>query len=164
MHINHLTLSTGHISRIQRGDVAGETLARNAPWLAALVQSGTSAPLPVAALAQYNAVAFVADGALVITICGMAPTTGRMAGVPPPLVTLGVAKRSRHGAALWPLLGAAHMPPIKAGLQRPSEPWCAVAVWPIITRHLDALQWLGELERCIAWAWVTRPVDTAADE
>jgi len=164
MHITHLTLATGHTTRIERGDVAGETLARVAPWLAALVASGQSAPLPVAELAHYSATAFVASGALVITICGVAPTTGRMAGVPPPLATMGVAKRSRHGAALWPLLGAAHMPAIKPGLVRPGEPWCAVAIWPTITRHLDALDWLGDLERCIAWAWVTRPVDTGADE
>lgn len=159
VYIQHLTLRTGHISRIQRGDVAGETQGRVAPWLAALVHSGASAPLPVSDLSEYSAVAFVADGALVITICGVAPTTGRMAGVPPPLVTLGVAKRSRHGTALWPLLHAAHMPPVKVGLARPAEPWCAIAIWPTITRHIDAMAWLGDLERCIAWAWCTRPED-----
>lgn len=161
MHIQHLTLSTGHVARIQRGDVAGETLGRVAPWLAALVESGQSTPLPVSDLAHFSAVAFVADGALVITICGVAPTTGRMAGVAPPLVTMGVAKRSRHGAALWPLLHAAPMPQVKPALQQPAEPWCAVAIWPTITRHLDAMAWLGDLERCIAWAWCTRPEDGA---
>lgn len=148
MYINHLTLRTGNVTRIERGDVDGETLARVAPWLAALVESRATAPLPVAGLAKFSAAAFAPDGALVVTISGRVP-----------LVTMGVAKRSRHGAALWPLLSAPHMPPVKRNAARPAEPWCAVAIWPSITEHPDALAWLGDLERCIAWAWCTRAED-----
>ncbi len=144
-----LSFITGDITRIERGDVDGETLGRVAPWLAALVASGKAAPLPVAALARYSALAYVADGALIITISGVAPAKGPMAGKTPPLVTMGVAKRSRQGAALWPLLSAPHMPEVKRGVERPAEPWCAVAIWPTIMRHPDSLSWLGDLERCI---------------
>lgn len=146
MYIHHLTLATGHTTRIERGDVAGETLARVGPWLVALVESGEPAPLPVSDLAHYTAHASVQDGALLVTISGSAP-----------LVTMGVAKRSRHGAALWPLMVG--LPGTKAGLERPGEPWCAVAIHPGVITHPDALAWLGDLERCIAWAWVTRPAD-----
>lgn len=159
MYVAHLTLATGHVTRIQRGDVAGETLARVGPWLAVLVESGAPASLPVASLSDYTALATVLDGALVATISGPPPTTGRMAGVAPPLITLGVAKRSRHGAALWPLLTGPTMPSAKAGLQRPAEPWCGAVIWPTLALHPDAAAWLGDLERCIAWAWCTRPTD-----
>jgi hypothetical protein len=159
MYINHLTLSTGNITRIERGDVDGETLGRVAPWLAALVASGESAALPVSDLDSYTALASVADGALIITISGPAMDSGPMRGKPPPLVTMGVAKRSRQGAALWPLLQAPHMPAVKRGAERPAEPWCGVAIWPTIMLHPKSMAWLADLERCIAWAWCTRAED-----
>lgn len=155
MYINHLTLSTGHLSRIERGDVAGETLARVAPWLAAAVEVGKAVPLPVSELVDYTALACVLEGSLIITVSG----PNHELGPAPPLVTLGVAKRSRHGAALWPLLTGPVMPPTKAGLVRPAEPWCAVAIWPTISLSPDALRWLADFEKCVAWAWVTRPED-----
>lgn len=161
MYINHLTLSTGHVSRIERGDVNGETLARVGPWLAALTATGESAPLPVSGLATYSAIGSVYGGALILTVSGPTQQSGPMVGNAPPLVTLGVAKRSRHGTALWPLLSAPHMPPVKRGIERPAEPWCAVAIWPTIMLHPESMEWLGDLERCIAWAWVTRAEDVS---
>ncbi len=141
MYIHHITLNTGHASRIRPGDVSGETLARVGPWLAALVQSGQSAPLPVSDLADYTAHATAQNGALVVTIS--AP-----AGLP--LVTMGVAVRSRHAIELWDglvQLAKANKP------QRPSAPWAAVVLWPSLSAHPEAAEWLGDLERCVAWAW-----------
>jgi hypothetical protein len=155
-YIAHLTLATGHATRIQRGDVTGETLARVGPWLAVLVESGRPAPLPVSELAEYSALAAMIDGALIVTISGPAPVDGPMAGKAPPLVSIGVAERSRHGGALWPLLTGPVMPPAKPGLQRPREPWCAVVLWPTLALYPSASHWLGDLERCIAWAWAER--------
>lgn len=162
MYIHHLTLSTGHLSRIERGDVSGETLARVGPWLAALAASpGDSLPLPVDALSDYTGLAAVLDGSLIVTISGPAMKSGPMRGKRPPLVTIAVAKRSRHGAELWPLLQAPHMPAVKRGLTRPAEPWAAVSIWPTVMLYRDSVHWLGDLERCIAWAWCTRPQDDA---
>ena len=155
-YLNHITLSTGHTRRSPRAEVSGETLARVAPWLAALVESGQPAPLPVSGLSDYTGHATVVDGALIVTISGAALTDGPMAGNAPPLVTLGVAQRSRHGAALWPLMTGPVMPHAKPSIQRPGEPWAAVAIWPTLAMHPDAIGWLGDLERCIAWAWLER--------
>ncbi len=141
MYIHHITLNTGHASRIRPGDVSGETLARVGPWLAALGKSGLSAPLPVSALADYTAHATAQDGALAVTIS--APS-----GLP--LVTLGVAARSRHAVELWDGLASL----AKADVKRPTAPWCAVVLWPALAAHPDAAEWLGDLERCIALAWV----------
>lgn len=156
MYLNHITLSTGHTTRIQQGDVSGETLARVGPWLAVLVESGQPAPLPVSSLADYSAHAAVLDGALIVTISGPPPLDGPMAGKAPPLVSIGVANRSRHGTVLWPLMTGPVMPKAKPGLQRPGEPWCAVAIWPTLALYPAATQWLGDLERCIAWAWIDK--------
>lgn len=155
-YLNHITLITGHTRRSDRTEISGETMARVGPWLAALVESGQPAPLPVFGLADYAGLASVHDGALIITISGLPPTTGVMAGKAPPLITMGVAKRSRHGAVLWPLMTGPVMPSAKPGIQRPREPWAAVAIWPTIALHPSAVEWLGDLERCIAWAWLER--------
>ncbi len=77
-----------------------------------------------------------------------------MAGHGPPLVTLGVAKSSRQSAVLWPLMNGPTMPVVKAHTKCPDAPWLAVAIWPTIVMHSEALEWLGDLERCIAWAWM----------
>lgn len=155
MYINHLTLSTGHLSRIERGDVSGETLARVRPWLAAVTASGGTHTLPVSALSDYTASAVVVNGALIVSV--FAPNGA-------PLVSIGVAKRSRHGAPLWEALTGPQMPPAAPGISQPSEPWCAALLWPTLAANLSAARWLGDFERCVAWAWCTRPVDGPEDE
>lgn len=157
MYINHITLHTGHLARTQRADVAPEVTALLAPWLQSITNSGQAHPLPVPELAHISAQAFVQDGGLVVTVS--APVGPHVPGKPhegavAPLVTLGVAQRSRHGSALWALLtntfGAA------AGLQEPGAPWLALALHPSAAAYTGALDWLGDFERCVAWAWITR--------
>lgn len=152
-YITHITLSTGHTLQSVRTRVSGEAMARVAPWLAVLLESGQQAALPVSGLSDYAAHAIVQDGSLLITISG--PIDARE-HKRPPLVTMGVARRSRQGAALWPLLTGPAMPGTKTGLTRPPEPWAAVYIWSTIALHLEALPWLADLEECIAWAWLER--------
>lgn len=157
MYINHITLSTGHCNRSRRADVDDATLAVLVPWLDAAVATGTAQPLPVAALSHYSAVALSEGGGLICTI--YAPGGPHVPGQPAhgegnPLVTLGVAQRSRQGGDLWAQLVASFG--AKTGLQKPAEPWCAVALHPGLALQRDAAQFIGDLERCIAWAWITR--------
>ncbi len=35
----------------------------------------------------------------------------------------------------------------------PPAPWCAVQIGTAAILHPDALSWVGDFERCIAWAW-----------
>lgn len=152
-YITHITLNTGHTSRIQPGDVSGEALARVRPWLAALLADGGLLALPVSDLSSYTAHAVQQDGALVLTVNGPTITdAGPLRGIAPPMVTVGVAKKSRH-AHLWVRMTAAHMPPAAPGIKPPSTPWCAVTIWPSAVLAADAGAWLGDFERCIAWAW-----------
>lgn len=155
-YINHLTLSTGHCRRSPRDEVDDATLALLHPWLLAALSSGAIEPLPVDALSHFGA-RVIKDIGLVVTL--YAPRGPHTPGRPHvgewlPLVTLGVAQRSRESAELWAALvanlGA------KPGTTIPSTPWVAVAIHDTTGGYLDALQWLGDLERCIAWAWITR--------
>jgi len=144
-YITHLTLSSGNSRRSPRAEVGDDTLQMLVPWLRKAVAAGTRQPLPVEGLDLYSVLALVQDGALVATV---------YAGADAPLVTIGVAQRSRQGSALWDsmLTTFAAAP----GLERPAEPWCAVALHAALLAHPDAGEWLGDFERCLAWAWITR--------
>lgn len=157
-YITHITLSTGHTSRIKAGDVSGETLARVSPWLLTLVDAGRAMPLPVSSLREYTAHAAVQDGALVLTVSGPTITdAGQVQNMRPPVVTIGVAKKSRH-AHLWRLMTTGqHMPQPAPGIKPPETPWCAVSIWPSSVLCTDAFEWLGDFERCVAWAWCHDP-------
>lgn len=157
MYINHITLTTGHLGRSPRAAVADDALAVLVPWLQDAIASPDGLPIPVPPLAHYSCKAMVESGALVATIFAPAGphTSGQpYAGDMLPLITFGVAQRSRQGGGLWALMvaqfGAAE------GLQEPATPWCAVAIHPSIAGYPEAAKWLGDLERCIAWAWITR--------
>lgn len=159
MYINHLTLTTGHNARTSRADVADDALAIVAPWLLSVVGSGQKSPLPVPALSHFSAVAYVHDGGLVVTVYGPSGPhqPGQPASADIPLVTFGVAQRSRHSEPLLAMLLAnfEHI----AGIKQPSTPWLAVAIHPSIMAHTDAIAWLADFERCVAWAWITRKPD-----
>lgn len=97
------------------------------------------------------------DGGLVVTVYGpLGPhTPGKPhGGATTPLVTVGVAQRSRHGQPLWESLVNAFG--CADETEKPAEPWCAVALHPGLSAYPDASDWLGDFERCIAWAWITR--------
>ena len=103
-YIEHITLTTGHRNRSSRGAVSDDTLAVVAPWLRRLIETGERLPLPAPALVHYSAKATSEGGGLMATIYGpIGPHTHGQAhsGATAPLVTLGVAQRSRQGGDLW---------------------------------------------------------------
>ena len=70
------------------------------------------------------------------------------------LVTLGIAQRSREAAPLWQTMADTFGASPAARMS--SVPWCAVALHPTLPMFMDAVTWLGDFERCVAWAWITR--------
>lgn len=156
MYINHITTTTGHNARTSRADVADEVLAVVAPWLLSIVNTGQKSPLPVPKLSHFGAIAYVQDGGLIVTVYGPSGPNrdGQPASADIPLVTFGVAQRSRHSEPLWAMLLAnfEHAP----GLGQPATPWCAVVIHPSIMAHANTIGWLADFERCVAWAWITR--------
>lgn len=157
-YLNHITLATGHCRRSPRHEVDDATIAILHPWLQTAIHSGRIEPLPVAPLSHYGARAIKQTG-LVVTI--YAPSGPRTPGRPHtgehvPIATIGIAQRSREAKDLWGLLVA------NFGAERhatmPEAPWCAVAIHGNIVAYPQANRWLGDLERCIAWAWITRNV------
>ena len=156
MYINHLALTTGHNARTSRADVADDVLAIVAPWPQSVVGAGRKSPLPVPALRHFSAISYVQDGGLIVTVYG--PSGPHLEGQPAsadiPLVTFGVAHRSRHSEPLWAMLMANFEHP--AGIKQLGTPWCAVVMHLSIMAYADAIGWLADFERCCAWAWITR--------
>lgn len=146
-YLNHVTLTTGHLARTSRAGVTDETIAALAPWLDQALDSEPPIPLPgpLGSRDGFSATAYTADGALVCTVYDPASQ---------PLVTFGVAHRSRHAPELWALLVAQFG--AVDGLKMPTAPWCAVAIHPAFVMQRGASAWIGDFERCVAWAWIEK--------
>jgi len=151
-YIAHVTLTTGHSARSTREDVAPDTLAVLVPWLRNALSAGRAIHIPGAS-DGCSALVMQQDGALLVTVYGPQPDIG----VPAPLATFGVASRSRHAHKLWEMLRG--QPWVLPSLLMPGAPWCAVVPYPSLLAHSEAAEWLGDFERCVAWAWVTKQPD-----
>lgn len=160
MYLNHTTITTGHIFRAERGAADAGRLSLVAGWLAAALESGGKpTPLPnlgglhaTAAPPGYDAVAVTGHGGLVCTISPQGERT--------PLVTFGVAKKSRGSGGLWRMLidAAAKTTPTPNWLASiaPSTPYCAAIVWPASVLHPQLIAAAAEFEQLVAWAWIER--------
>lgn len=84
--------------------------------------------------------------ALLLTVAGP-PSLGIQR---PPLVQIGVAPDSLAGADLWRTwLGR------DRDDRTPSAPWCCARLMPALALYRAAAHWLGDFERCVAWAWIS---------
>lgn len=159
-YIAHVTLATGHLRRSSRAEVSDDTIAVLVPWLASARAAGSiPTHLPGAAFAGFTAKVLVEHGSLVCTVYGPAARFPSLAGMEAaqdgvPLVTFGVAQRSRHSKALWAALVAVSDVPPRCAM--PDSPWCGVVLHPPLPAFPDAAEWLGDFERCVAWAWISR--------
>lgn len=146
-YLNHVTLSTAHTARTSRADVTDDTIKSLKPWLQAALEYVDPYPLPgpLGERDGFVMSASIKDGALICHV-GHAQSG--------PLVTFGVAARSRQSGELWAWL-CANYGSAKA-LQAPSAPWCAVALHPGFLEQQGAAAWLGDFERCVAWTWLER--------
>jgi hypothetical protein len=80
MHLNHITLNTGHLARTSRADVAPEVTQLLADWLPGTINSGRTHALPVPSLSHFAVQVFVQDGGLVVTV--VAPMGPHQQGQP----------------------------------------------------------------------------------
>lgn len=146
-YLNHITLSTGHTRRSPRAEVSLDTIKMLSPWLDACLKHIDDYPLPGTLGSKHGFVmsASIQGGGLICHVGHV--QTG-------PLVTFGVAARSRQSGELWAWLCAQYGS--AQALVAPSVPWCAVALHPAFMQQHGASAWIGDLERCIAWAWMER--------
>lgn len=135
----HVTLNTGESHRSYRNEVRDAIMTLLRQQI-----DEALAGLDVAIKPGYRLKADTVGGALVGTV---------MRDRDDPLCTIAVARNARQGAAIWRLLQEAGSPP--------RSPWCAVRLYAGLAYDPDALIWLGDFERCLAWAWLDGRADSA---
>lgn len=145
--IRHVTMTTGHTCDSSRAEVADDVMATLRAWLSAAAQSGKPLPLPEP-FDAYPASILIDGGSLVATIYSAA-SSGQPRIKPLPLCVIGVSQDQQP--ALWSLLIELHG---QRAAPQPAAPWCAVALLPPLALDQAAAQWLGDFERCLAWAWI----------
>jgi len=147
-YIHHVTTTTGHTRRSYRSEVDADLMPRLRELLDAALMGEADLPVPDPdRRARYRLRATAQGRCMVATaylVYGAQQSKSRMRI---PLVSFGVSGHSRCGAALWRSLHQGPCPP---------EPWCAVRIHDTIAIDPAAARWIGDLERCIAWAWLDR--------
>lgn len=144
-YIWHVTLQTGHTRQSWRHEISPELM----PIITALLNT---------ALADDGGVVLPGEPAcrLIATAEGKCLVATVQAADDTPLVTFGVAAHARCGAGLWRCMTEipTHLSPMP---ERPQAPWCAANLMHGLGVYPSAAHWLGDLERCIAWAWIEKP-------
>lgn len=133
-YIWHETIQTQHTRRSFLSEVTPDVLETVRQWLAA----GDAFDLPggYRCVLTYRAAHCIE--AEVYTPAGVR------------LVRLGVADKPRCAQPLWQRLGGAEG-------ARPQEPWCAAWLDPQgVVADPEAYHWMGDFERCLAWAWLSQ--------
>jgi hypothetical protein len=152
-NIRHITLTTGHTRDSAPAEVPEHITEAMWPLIEHIANSGANAEtLPMAdigaALPGYSVSGRAEGRCLVATV---------WADGPPSLVvaSIGVALHSRCGSALWRGLHQwGTLPVVTDPEHPPAEPWVAAALDMGALQHPDCLGWLGDFERCLAWAWL----------
>ena len=140
--LTHLTITTGDSRPSPRSEVTDETLQVLRP-LVERVAAGERVEVPW--VEPRCVMTGAREGsALVVTVWG----PPLVEGLEVPLVTFGVAPREDDAAGLWEALQGTGA--------RPAAPWCAVRIYPSVGLHPEAVGWLGDFERCVAWTWIER--------
>lgn len=135
--LHHITTSTGHTRRSPRSEVSDDVVRMLREMLDRAIR-GERVDLPIEGTCM--SAAAEGDALLVTAWRGRAP-----------LVTVGVARSDTDALRLWGLLrrdGDA------APDRPPPAPWCAAVLEPGLLLHPGDAAWLGDYERCLAWAWV----------
>ena len=141
MYLVHITLNTGNARRSSRTEVSPPAVEAAAKTIGAALASGDQEPVGVP---DYTATATSKGKALLVTAWQG----------PAPLVTVGVALTSLSGAGLWRAMHKSIDGLATRADSPPAPPWIAARIEPSVMHAVEALDWLGDWERCIGWAWV----------
>jgi hypothetical protein len=135
----HITLLTGH-SRTSLPSEVGEAMEILLPWLDHAIKAN-STPVPMIAFDGYFAVVTDAGDRLYVSV--LRDST--------PLILFGVSTHESAGP-MWDEMTKRF--PVMPDIKPPTGAMCAVALEPALA-FSDAGMWLGDFERCVAWAWLT---------
>lgn len=156
MRLHHVTLTTRHVHWSAREEVSPGVLDQLRPLVAECERHGvTELPTPDGLMTLRRIAP--AEPSRHVAIWAVREPEG------PALATIALAMRTRAGAGVWrqlhesARLELAHvgMKPM-ASAEPPPAPWLAAVLHlpSLLPQPHAALAWLGDLERCLAWAWI----------
>lgn len=142
----HVTLTSGDVRHSPRREVTDQIVTLLAPLLARVL-AGATVDVP------YVEGEYVLSGASDGDCCALTvePSVG------PLVATIGIAAGEAGAAALWQQLHvyAPDASPLATRAEAPPPaPWCAARLDRGAVTHPEALVWLGDLERCLAWTYL----------
>ena len=143
----HITLLSGHVRRSWRNEVTEEALEAAEGMLGAAVAGGQDIPIP--GIHGYYLRGEASEDTLKLMVVSGA--------LGEPILTIGVAREG--GQVLWRQLVESGQLPVKSSVHRcPPAPWVAARLEPAISdisaSEPEVIGMLGDLERCLGWAWI----------
>lgn len=138
-YLMHVTIDTGHGRRSYRDEVNDAVVTLLRQQIAEML-----AGMPVETHPGYTLTGTSAGAALLATV------TGRVGA----LATVAVAANGKVSMRLWEELRNPPPGMTPAVGDPPQAPWCAVRLYPALKLDPEAAAWLGDFERCLAWAWI----------
>lgn len=151
-YLTHITLTSGDSRRSPRSEVDEAVIDYLAREVLPAALRGY-APLPVEnPRCVVNAAA--TDDALVATVW---ESRGEARGAP--IITIGIA--AARSPEVWALLHRQATTPVATDPSKPpNAPWCAARLEVGAALHAEAMEWVADFERCLAWAFLRdRPRD-----
>ncbi|HET6631533.1 MAG TPA: hypothetical protein VFG73_02340 [Rhodanobacteraceae bacterium] len=152
-YLTHVTLTTGDSRRSYRSECDDGVIAQLGPVVLACEATGTAEfPSPTGVM-RLDRITDTERPSRHVAIWAIREPQG------PALVTLALAMTARAGAGVWRALHERHDEPVPLATgpaEAPAAPWLGVIVHvpAIVPAPHPALSWLGDAERCIAWAWI----------
>ncbi|MFM1991293.1 MAG: hypothetical protein RJA99_4250 [Pseudomonadota bacterium] len=143
-YVQHVTLDTGDVRRSPRSEVRDDIVEMLDGWIGRMLAGETvqAGDVGIALTAQSR------GRCLLIEVADSRSLD--------PLATIGVGTHSRCGSPLWRELHADARGTATSPDRPPPEPWVAARLRPDLQQHLGVAEILGDLERCLAWAWIER--------
>lgn len=155
-YIYHVTMTTGHVRYSPRCEVSDATIERLGPMIDRAL-TGEHVALPTPSGPGWTLTGGVdTDRPLDRQCCALTLWAPPVGADPVPVLTVGIAVRSRCGVRLWRHLhrsfGAGRL--ATDAESPPPAPWCADRLEAGALLYPDAMEWTGDLARSLAWAWV----------
>ncbi len=148
MLVRYVTLNTGHVQDSRRDEIDPVVVARLRPLIAEACTGKNARAVAIPAVPGYHFTARCGGRCMTASVYADGPPSVR-------LCSIAVAGHSRCGAPAWRgLHGLAPVPPATDPAQVPPVPWCGVLLTAAIEDDADALIWLDDFARYLAWTYL----------
>ncbi|NBN62760.1 hypothetical protein [Pannonibacter tanglangensis] len=144
-YFTHITLNNGHTAKQPRSEISDQVVVLLHELFDSILQGGHPQ--------LFNDPRYLLSGThagsnLIVTLW-RGPWDTRV-----PILTMGTALKSRSSRRLWEAMHADTKTKLATDPATPPPvPWQADRIEVSAFAAIDAMQWSGDMSRCIAWAW-----------